>query len=338
MILKQALIQAARKHGILNDFGYVKEAMSVISGGSEEMFQLLKRISQDEHTYDPAIVERCCCYLFGKGVEAVVKWGLTKDGSFSVFYSPAHLVDMDLHAEVPAPFVKIVQESCAHGGVLFQAHLDWCEERLKSGAIDMAAEVRELFLQCSLLGMSYALERKYHETPGGGQGVVYREPVYSPEVRDAAQIGLNYYQGKGVPRNLSEAFRHLALAATQGHVSAQYALGIMYFRGEGVGQDYCMALSWFLRAAENGFPDAQHEVSVLLFNGVGCEPDHEKAFHWCQRAATQNVLEAVYNMGVFLYKGVGVAIDTEKAISCLKRAAEQGHVEAKRTLAHLKVV
>ena len=83
----------------------------------------------------------------------------------------------------------------------------WCEESLGSAEIDLEGTVRELFLQCSLLGMSYALEHKYHELPGEDKGVVYREPLYSPDVQNAAQAGLNYYQGIGVSRNLSEAFK-----------------------------------------------------------------------------------------------------------------------------------
>lgn len=339
MTLKEVLFQAAQAHGIFNDYGIVKEAVPVIAGGSEQIFEHFRGLSSGKHTYDPVLVERCCCYLFGKAVEAVMVWGQTRDGKFSILYKMGHVVDMDLHPEVPSRYTSLVKEACAHGSVLFQAHMKWCEDRVRggSGQFDLAAEVKELFLLCSLLGMSYALEKKYHELPGEDQGVVFCEPIYSAELREVAEMGLKYYQGKGVPRNLTEAFKYLLKAANGGHVSSQYAVGMMCFRGEGTKQDNALALQWFLKAAENGWPQAQHEASVFLCNGIGCKPDIKKSFDWCQKAAEQNVLDAIYALGVFLFNGAAGVQDRPRAIAYLRKAAERGNEDAQNALRQLNL-
>ncbi len=336
MTLEAALLEAAVEHGIIRELGTVREGIPVIHGGSQHIFEF---VAEEKRTDDSALVRRCCSYLFGKAVEAVVRWGQTSDGKFSVFYKASHVIDMNLHAEVPEQYVALIQASTEHGTVLFEAYTSWCRGR-RMGWLRRTPgpeELRTLFLQCSLIGMSHALERKYHELPGGNKGVVTREPFNTPEIREAAETGLNYYQGKGVRKDLAKAASLLTYAAEGGHVSAQYGIGMMYFRGEGVTQSYDTALKWFLKAAENGMPNAQHEVSVMFCNGIGCQPDHQKAAYWAAKAADQNVVEAIYNMGVFLFQGAGVPQDRVKAISYLRRAAQLGHREASDVLTQLGV-
>ena len=65
-------------------------------------------------------------------------------------------------------------------------------------------------------------------------------------------LGLMYYNGKGVPQDYAEAFKWWRLAAEQGDAIAQSNLGSLYEYGQGVLQDNIMAHMWYNLAAANG--------------------------------------------------------------------------------------
>ena len=63
------------------------------------------------------------------------------------------------------------------------------------------------------------------------------------------ELGLLYYEGKGVPQNHRKAKEWFDKAVEQDHTGAQVNLGTLYLRGEGAPQSSEMALFWFSRAA-----------------------------------------------------------------------------------------
>ena len=65
-------------------------------------------------------------------------------------------------------------------------------------------------------------------------------------------LGLMYYHGKGVLKDVNEAVKWWAIAAIRGQENAQYTLGVMYSKGEGVLKDDVTAYAWYNIAAANG--------------------------------------------------------------------------------------
>ena len=65
-------------------------------------------------------------------------------------------------------------------------------------------------------------------------------------------LGVIYYNGRGVPPNYAEALRWYRRAADQGFGLAQYNLGAMYAEGRGVKQDYVQAYMWYSLAGTHG--------------------------------------------------------------------------------------
>ena len=65
-------------------------------------------------------------------------------------------------------------------------------------------------------------------------------------------LGLMYYNGKGVPQDYAEAARLYRLAADQGYAKAQNNLAVMYEMGHGLKQDNVMAHMWYNLASANG--------------------------------------------------------------------------------------
>ena len=61
--------------------------------------------------------------------------------------------------------------------------------------------------------------------------------------------------GLGVPHDYAEAARLYRKAAEQGNALAQSELGVVYFNGRGVPQDYVLAYMWLNLAAAQGSQD-----------------------------------------------------------------------------------
>jgi len=70
-----------------------------------------------------------------------------------------------------------------------------------------------------------------------------------------------YRAGRGLPKDLEQAFAWLCLAAEQGVLSAQSKLGVAYGAGEGVAADPIEAHRWLLIAAQRGDALAQSNLA-----------------------------------------------------------------------------
>ena len=96
-------------------------------------------------------------------------------------------------------------------------------------------------------------------------------------------IGMMYYDGKGVRQNYSEALKWLHKAAQQGLASAEYNIGLMYDIGQGVPQDYLEALKWYRKATEQGNANTLTSVGMMHYSGKGVTKDYSEALQWYRR-------------------------------------------------------
>lgn len=78
-------------------------------------------------------------------------------------------------------------------------------------------------------------------------------------------VGLMYQRGKGVPEDLTEAFKWYRLAAEQGHADAQFALSEMYREGRGVAPNRIEANKWNRIAVGQGYSKAQQSDPGILY-------------------------------------------------------------------------
>ena len=85
--------------------------------------------------------------------------------------------------------------------------------------------------------------------------------------------------------------------AERGDARAQYNLGVMYYDGRGVAQDYTKALKWWEKAAAQGDADAQYSLGTMYDAGQGVAQDYAKARKWFEKAAAQGLAAAQYNLG-----------------------------------------
>ncbi|MBF0107022.1 MAG: SEL1-like repeat protein [Deltaproteobacteria bacterium] len=133
------------------------------------------------------------------------------------------------------------------------------------------------------------------------------------------ELGLQYYEGRGVKKDFKEAFTAFHKAAEQGHAIAQCNLGLMYDNGEGVRKDYKKALEWYKKAAEQGLAKAVDVLKEL------------EILETLEFKAEQGDVDAQYELAT-IYHGkhdsMIVQENDKKTLYWYKKAAEQGHGDA----------
>ena len=75
--------------------------------------------------------------------------------------------------------------------------------------------------------------------------------------KSQTNLGILYFNGKGVLKDFKEAVRLLKMAANQGEAEAQFILGKIYIDGDGVVKSFKNAKYWVDLAYKNNFEGAE---------------------------------------------------------------------------------
>ncbi len=87
--------------------------------------------------------------------------------------------------------------------------------------------------------------------------------------------------------NYERAVPLLQSAADQGDLAATNYLGILYYLGLGVSKDLYRSRDYFLRAAKRGHPAAQLNLGMMYRFGHGVPQDPHTAYMWFYAADRQ---------------------------------------------------
>ncbi len=148
-----------------------------------------------------------------------------------------------------------------------------------------------------------------------------------------ARLGLMYWRGFDVPKDLKLAIKWYTLATDQGHAEAQFRLGKMILHGSGIERDQKRGLEMYALSADRGYALAQYRLGLLYHYGMGeLKPDLKIAFKWYLRVAKQGIPFGQNRVGEFYAKGLGVRRDNKAAIRWFTLAAEQGRLDAQLNL------
>ena len=89
--------------------------------------------------------------------------------------------------------------------------------------------------------------------------------------------------------------------ANQGNRDAQFAMGVLYYEGHGVSKNLDEALAWFRKAANSGHPTAMFNLGVAYWEGRGLSQNFAQAVDWWERAAESGDVTSQYNLGLAYY-------------------------------------
>lgn len=136
-------------------------------------------------------------------------------------------------------------------------------------------------------------------------------------------LGVCYFYGEGVEKNMSEASKWFKKASEQGNAKAQFNMGLGYFKGEGVPLDYGEAMHWFGEAAEQGDADAQLHVAWCLEDMQAPQND---VFVACKRAAEMGNADAQCHLGFWYSEGKhGLEKNVAESSRWFMEAAKRGN-------------
>ena len=114
-----------------------------------------------------------------------------------------------------------------------------------------------------------------------------RSSYAKPDEKGAAayQLGNLYYDGKGVPKSVSQSVSYFKQAGGFGHSKSYYYLGLMYGQALGVPKSNDKAFEYLLKAAKLGHVDAQYTVAFNFLKGEGTAVNHHEGRKWLAEAA-----------------------------------------------------
>lgn len=119
--------------------------------------------------------------------------------------------------------------------------------------------------------------------------------------------------------------------AEAGAKTAQYELGLAYYVGQEVPKDLELALKWFRQAALQGHPRAQFQAYILLHRKPD-EQSQKEGVRWLKEAASQSNIdpEIIYSYAMHLFEASGSTSNqpTSEAVEWLHKAAVAGDIVA----------
>jgi hypothetical protein len=152
----------------------------------------------------------------------------------------------------------------------------------------------------------------------------------SGSAEGAHRLALVFAQGlAGTPRNDARALELFEKAAALGNQRAQVNVGILYFRGQGVPRDLVQARAWLEKAAASNDPYALYALGRATDETLGAAAaDPVRAADLYRRAAELGHPLAALRYGLALTEGTGVKKDLVAAHKWLMYAQKNGVPEA----------
>ncbi|MBE7467256.1 MAG: sel1 repeat family protein [Planctomycetes bacterium] len=150
------------------------------------------------------------------------------------------------------------------------------------------------------------------------------QPAQKGDAEAASELGLRYFQGQDVAKDLPKAAKYFQDAARLGHTHAMFNLAVMYQHGQGVSKDEKESFGWYLKAAELGHADAAKFTGLMYKLGVGTAKDHAQALHWLQKSYEFGNAKAASSIAEIYLKGTAGEVDNAKAREWYLLAARNG--------------
>lgn len=129
--------------------------------------------------------------------------------------------------------------------------------------------------------------------------------------------------------NLREAIGYYQLASEKGFVPAFNNLGMMYFFGKGVDKNLTKAVEYLGQAAIGENKNAQFYLAMSLSQLDDKKFDKE-IIQWLQKSANNNFIKAQFILGYEYILGEHINKDMQKAKYWIEKARNKNSVEAQK--------
>lgn len=153
--------------------------------------------------------------------------------------------------------------------------------------------------------------------------------------------------------NLS--FKELHELAEYGETQAQFQVGMRYYNGMGVNKDLDKAIEWFKKSAKAGHQEAAYYLGLIYlqkrseknpdlktwYKSVEVDPKkikseaqasaiYDKVINAHTKATKKNDPKSAYTLGLMFISGSELVINEEEALKWFELAEKLGHKNAKK--------
>ena len=179
------------------------------------------------------------------------------------------------------------------------------------------------------------LAEGYDAYARGEYEIAYTELLAAAQAGDynaGYYLGLLYWDGYGVDRDVDTAVVWLNDSAARGHTGAQLMIALAYESGQRVDQNYHLGAEWMSEAARGGNPDAHYLLGTYYRDGRGVVQNYREAYAWIERSVTGDrsntfFLDALLSLGAAREWGRGLPQDLVESYKWYAVAA--GYSEGK---------
>jgi len=165
---------------------------------------------------------------------------------------------------------------------------------------------------------------------------LYRKACDGGERKGCHDLGLMYYRGEGMAKDLNRAADLFKRACDAGGFGGCQDLGLMYSRGEGVAKDLDRAAGLFKRACDAFIAPGCTDLGLMYYKGEGETKDLNHAADFFKRACDAGGSGGCLNLGSMYSRGEGVSMDRNRAADLFKKACDLGNDRGCENLARLK--
>ena len=165
---------------------------------------------------------------------------------------------------------------------------------------------------------------------------LYQKACNGGERKGCHDLGLMYYRGEGMTKDLNRAADLFKRACDAGGSGGCQDLGLMYSRGEGVAKDLNRAADLFKRACDAGVAPGCTDLGLMYYKGEGEAKDLLHAADLYKRACDAGGSGGCLNLGSMYSRGEGVSMDRNRAADLFKKACDLGNDRGCENLARLK--
>jgi|GEM_PF-4531147 len=150
-------------------------------------------------------------------------------------------------------------------------------------------------------------------------------------------LGILYYYGYEVPKDLNKSYQNIEKAAKNNHVSAMVNLGRIYQFGQGVEINCEEAKVWYNKAIEHEDMRAYFSLGNLYYRGCGeIKEDDVKALKYFKLAAAKGSGDAMQKIGYMYHFGTAeIKVDLDEALIWYMKAAEKNNINSYNNLGYV---
>lgn len=145
-------------------------------------------------------------------------------------------------------------------------------------------------------------------------------------------LGMCYKNGWGVYRNSTQARRWLTLAMERGNQEAAYHLADIFSDINSTQYNLMKAVDHYVKASDDGISEAHYKAGMCFFEGKGTPKNFIRASTYFRRGVENENTDCFFMLGMMYDKGLGVSSDRKMAMKYLSSAVMGGSFAAKEYL------